>query len=62
MNKRCHPVDGVILPVWFREDRAVSDKQAKDAGDSYSYRISVDLNAKKERLSLKRILFHFSAL
>jgi hypothetical protein len=45
MNKRCHSVDGVILPVWFRED---SDKEAKDAGDSYSYRISVDLNAKKK--------------
>jgi len=48
MNKRCHSVDGVILPVWFREDRAVSDKQAKDAADSYCYRISVNLNAKKK--------------
>jgi len=48
MNKRCHPIDGVILPVWFREDRAVCDKEAKDAGDSYSYRILVDLNAKEK--------------
>lgn len=48
MNKRCYPVDGVMLPVLFREDRALSDKQAKDAADSYSYRISVNLNVKKE--------------